>query len=88
MVRQWQKLFYESRFSQTTLGKKTDYELLARAFGVKAFTISKKSDVRPVLEEALSAKEPVLINCVIDKDVNVLPMVPAGASAEEPILTM
>ncbi len=88
MVRQWQKLFYESRFSQTTLEKKTDYELLAHAFGVKAFTISKKSDVRPVLEEALSAKEPVLINCVIDKDVNVLPMVPAGASAEEPILTM
>lgn len=88
MVRQWQKLFYGGRFSQTTLEKKTNYELLAEAFGVKALTISKSEEVEPVLKEALVAEGPVLINCHIDPDCNVLPMVPAGASAEEPILEM
>lgn len=86
MVRQWQKLFYGSRFSQTNLEKGTNYELLAQAFGVKAYTITTKEDIYPVLKQALELNEPVLINCLIDKDLNVLPMVPAGASAEEPML--
>ncbi len=88
MVRQWQKLFYENRFSQTDLEKKTDYEMLARAFGVKALTIREQADIEPVLKEALATDGPVLINCLINKDINVLPMVPAGASVEDPILTM
>ena len=88
MVRQWQKLFYDNRFSQTTLEKKTNYELLAEAYGIKAMTISKREDIRPVLEAALALHEPVLINCHIGMDVNVLPMVPAGASVEDPILEM
>ena len=88
MVRQWQKLFYENRFSQTDLEKKTDYEMLARAFGVKALTIREQADIEPVLKEALATDGPVLINCLINKDINVLTMVPAGASVEDPILTM
>lgn len=88
MVRQWQKLFYDNRFSQTDLDRKTNFELLAQAFGVKAMTISVKSDIEPVLKQALALHEPVLINCHIDKDFNVLPMVPAGASVEDPILEM
>ncbi len=88
MVRQWQKLFYDSRFSQTTLDKNTNFEMLAQAFGVKALTIKEKKDIEPVLKEALSLREPVLINCLIDKDYNVLPMVPAGGSVEDPILEM
>ncbi len=86
MVRQWQKLFYGGRFSQTTLEKPTDFELLGKAVGIEAMTISKKSDIRPVLEKAISCGKPVLINCIIGKDINVLPMVPAGASIAEPIL--
>ena len=86
MVRQWQKLFYNRRFSQTTLEKPTDFELLARAIGIEAYTIKTKADVRSVLEKAIAANGPVLINCLIDKDINVLPMVPAGASIAEPIL--
>lgn len=88
MVRQWQKLFYGGRFSQTTLEKKTNYELLAQAFGVQAMTIRTQEDVEPVLTAALRAEGPVLINCLTDPDCNVLPMVPAGASAEEPLLEM
>lgn len=88
MVRQWQNLFYGKRYSQTTLDKKTNYELLAEGFGVKAMTIAKREDIRPVLQAAIDLGEPVLINCIIDKDINVLPMVPGGKSVEEPILEM
>lgn len=86
MVRQWQRLFYNCHFSQTTLEKPTDFEMLAKAFGIEPVTISKKSEVREKLEYAVSCGKPVLINCLIDKDINVLPMVPAGASVAEPIL--
>ncbi len=85
MVRQWQRLFYGRRFSQTTLDRGTDYMLLAQAYHIKGLRIAKKSDIRPVLEEALSLHEPVLIECVIDRDINVLPMVPAGADITKPI---
>ena len=88
MVRQWQKLFYDNRFSQTTQDKKTDFVKLAEAFGVKAFEIHTKDELIPVLKEALGLKEPVLVACHIHRDFNVLPMGPAGASAEEPILEM
>lgn len=88
MVRQWQKLFYGSRFSETNLEKPTDYEALARAYGVEALTISSEDEIRPVLRQALSMKRPVVINCHIGPDENVLPMVPAGASVEDPLLSM
>ena len=60
--------------------------MLARAIGIEAYTIKTKADVSSVLEKAIAANGPVLINCLIDKDINVLPMVPAGASIAEPIL--
>lgn len=88
MVRQWQKLFYGSRFSQTNLGQRTDFCKLAEAFGVTALRITKKEEIAPVLKEALSCRKPVLVDCWISPDVNVLPMVPAGASVEEPLLHM
>ena len=53
MVRQWQRLFYNCHFSQTTLEKPTDFELLAKAVGIEAFTIRKKSDVRDALSKAM-----------------------------------
>lgn len=86
MVRQWQKLFYGKRYSSTTMEKPTDYVKLAEAFGVKGYNITTQAELEPVLREALSQDGPVLVNCVIDKDINVLPMVPAGKSAEEPLL--
>lgn len=88
MVRQWQKLFYDGRFSETTLDKPTDYEGLARAYGLEAMTIRRPEELLPVLRKALELGEPVVVNCLIGMDVNVLPMVPAGKSVEEPILEM
>jgi acetolactate synthase-1/2/3 large subunit len=75
MVRQWQKIFYGNRFSQTTVNKKTDYVRLAEAFGAKGMTIEKESDILPVLTEALNTPSPVLVDCRISPDENVLPMI-------------
>ncbi|MGI5958522.1 MAG: biosynthetic-type acetolactate synthase large subunit [Massiliimalia sp.] len=86
MVRQWQRLFYGKRFSQTTLDRGTDYVKLAEAYHIQGYQITKKSQVRPVLEQALAQKAPVLIECVIDRDINVLPMIPAGGAINKPIL--
>lgn len=86
MVRQWQRLFYGKRFSQTTLDRQTDYVKLAEAYHIPAYRITKKEEVRDVLQQALSHNTPVLVECIIDKDMNVLPMVPAGAAIDKPIL--
>jgi acetolactate synthase-1/2/3 large subunit len=88
MVRQWQKLFYGGRFSQSDVDADIDYAKLAEAFGVNAYRIASKDEIEPVLREALAQNAPVLVDCVISKDENVLPMVPAGKSVEDPILEM
>ena len=88
MVRQWQRLFYGGRFSQTTLEKTTDLEAMAKAFGIEAVTVSNADELEEKLSWALSCGRPVIVNCIIGKDVNVLPMVPAGASVAEPILEL
>ena len=88
MVRQWQKLFYGGRFSETDLNKPTNYEALAEAFGVKAYTITRRDEVESVLKEAITLGKPAFINCYIDRDMNVLPMVPADGSVTDPIFEM
>ena len=79
MVRQWQNLFYEERYSETTLNRPTDYVKLIEAFGGKGFRITKPSELEPVLKEAISGKGPVLIDYVIDIDKKAFPMVAPGA---------
>lgn len=87
MVRQWQKLFYERRFSNTTLDKKTDYEMIAKGFGANAYTATTKEELEAAMRDAVAHRDtPSVINCVINSDDFVLPMVPAGHSIEEPIL--
>ena len=82
MVRQWQKLFYNNRFSQTDIRKKTDYVRFAESFGAKGMKIEKEEDIMPVLKEALNTPSPVLVDCRISNDENVLPMIRPGASYE------
>ncbi|MGN1113799.1 MAG: biosynthetic-type acetolactate synthase large subunit [Oscillospiraceae bacterium] len=86
MVRQWQRLFYDKRFSQTDIERGTDFMKLAEAFGIEGIRITKKSEIRPMLEKALKCGRPCLIECVINKDINVLPMVPAGKDVYNPIM--
>ena len=89
MVRQWQRLFYGKRFSQTTIDRGTDLMKLADAFGVEGIRIVNKNEIRDGIAKALklaSEGKPVLLDVIINKDVNVLPMVPAGADVSEPIM--
>ena len=86
MVRQWQRLFYGKRFSQTDIERGTDLMKLADAFGIEGVRITKKSEIKAGLEKALNCGRPCLIDVVINKDINVLPMVPAGADVNEPIM--
>ncbi len=86
MVRQWQRLFYGKRFSQTDIERGTDLMKLADAFGIEGVRITKKNEIKAGLEKALSCGRPCLIDVVINKDINVLPMVPAGADVNEPIM--
>ncbi len=78
MVRQWQKLFYARRFSQTVVTKKTDYVKFAESFGATGLRISSEEEIVPVLKKAFATNGPVLIDCAISEDENVLPMIKPG----------
>ncbi len=80
MVRQWQKLFYENRFSDTDPHRATDFVKVAEAFGVKGLRINTNDDIDAVLKEAFEFQGPVLVDCRISKDSNVLPMIPPGGT--------
>ncbi|MDE7342045.1 MAG: biosynthetic-type acetolactate synthase large subunit [Lachnospiraceae bacterium] len=79
MVRQWQTLFYEKRYSQTVLQDKVDFCKVAEGLGCAAIRVTKKEEVAPAIEKALALKAPVLLDCMIPEDDKVFPMVPAGA---------
>ncbi|MBE5868451.1 MAG: biosynthetic-type acetolactate synthase large subunit [Lachnospiraceae bacterium] len=79
MVRQWQTLFYDHRYSQTVLNDKVDFCKVAEGLGCEAIRVTRKEEVAPALERAVSLGGPVLIECLIPEDDKVFPMVPAGA---------
>lgn len=83
MVRQWQNLFFDKHYSQTVLERKTDFVKLAEAFGIKGYRISNVSQMKDVIDQAFKEKGPVLVDCYIDKDEFVLPMLPPGGSFED-----
>ena len=79
MVRQWQSLFYEERYSQTTLNRETDFVKLADAFGGVGFRVEKREELDKILKQALLINKPVIIDYRIDSDKKVFPMVAPGA---------
>ncbi len=83
MVRQWQTLFYQKHYSQTVFTDNVDYCKVAEGLGCEAIRVTKKSEVVPALKKAIASKKPVLIDCLIEEDDKVFPMVPAGASISE-----
>jgi acetolactate synthase-1/2/3 large subunit len=86
MVRQWQDLFYESRYSASVLGKMPDFVKLADAYGIKGLRALKPSEVEPVLKEGLKHKGPVLMDIHTDPYENCYPMIPAGGAQHEMML--
>ena len=85
MVRQWQTIFMEERYSETDLPAEQNFQKIGEAFGVKSFKITKNSEVDSVLKEAMKIKGPVLVECMISPLDMVMPMVPAGQPISESI---
>lgn len=82
MVRQWQKLFYGRRFSQTDPKRKTDFVKVAEGYGIKGMRITCAGEVESVLKEAFEYGGPVVVDCRVSPDFNALPMIPPGMAAD------
>lgn len=93
MVRQWQDLFYNKRYSHVCLGKShdervPDFARVAEAYGAKGIRVDNKKDVVPAIRKALKHNGPVVIDFIVEQEENVYPMVPAGAAIDEILLEM
>lgn len=82
MVRQWQELFFDRRYSQTEMVN-PDFQGLCRGFGIASVKVEARKDLRPALEELFRQKGPFLLEVVVAKEENVFPMIPAGAAVDE-----
>jgi acetolactate synthase-1/2/3 large subunit len=86
MVRQWQELFFDKRYSSTCMELPIDFVKLADAYGAKGFSTSKPSDVEKIIKQGFKEKGPVIMEFKIAREEKVLPMVPAGAALNEMVL--
>ncbi|MBE9535774.1 MAG: biosynthetic-type acetolactate synthase large subunit [Proteobacteria bacterium] len=86
MVRQWQELFYDKRYSSTCMQVQPDFVKLAEAYGAKGLRAKKHEDVEKVIKEAFATEGPVLMEFIVDQEEDVYPMVPAGKSISEMLL--
>ena len=86
MVRQWQTLFFNKHYSNTVLNRQTDLVALARAFGADGATATTLAELDSVLDKAFEYDGPFVVNCLIDKDEFVLPMLPPGGSMDDIIV--
>lgn len=85
MVRQWQTLFFDKRYSNTTLGRKTDFVKLAEAFGLEAERVSSIDEFEQAFKRGMAHNGPYLIDTLINMDEFVLPMLPPGGSIDDMI---
>lgn len=88
MVRQWQTLFYNKHYSNTVLNRKTDFVALAKAFGADGKKANTLSELNEALAEGFQANGPFVIDCGIEKDEFVLPMLPPGGSMDDIIVRL
>lgn len=86
MVRQWQQLFFDKRYSQTRMEIPIDFVKLAEAYGATGFTASRPDEVETTIRKALETPGPVIMEFKVSREENVMPMVPAGKSLNEMVL--
>jgi acetolactate synthase-1/2/3 large subunit len=86
MVRQWQEMFYSSRYSESYMDSLPDFVALAEAFGMKGMRVKDPAKLDGAIKEMLDHKGPVLLDCWVDPNENVYPMIPAGAAHYELVL--
>ena len=83
MVRQWQTLFYDKRYSNTTLEDKTDFVKVSEGLGARAYRVTTIEEFEKALREAIELNEPTMIECIIGNDDKVYPMVSPGGNIED-----
>ncbi len=83
MVRQWQELFFNRRYSHTCLSGSVDFVKLADAYGALGLRATKKDEVKDLIEEAVKSERPAILDFIVEREENVSPMVPAGAAINE-----
>jgi acetolactate synthase-1/2/3 large subunit len=84
MVRQWQEMFYQERYSHVDLQASPDFVKLAEAYGGVGMRITRPDEVRPAIDEAVKIRNrPIVLDCVIPTEENVYPMIPSGQSIDE-----
>ena len=86
MVRQWQDLFYQKRYSETIMKDAPDFVKLAEAFGAVGIRATRPEEVRSAIEKALSIPKTVIIDFLVEQEEQVYPMVPAGAPITDMLL--
>ena len=86
MVRQWQKMFYGGRYSSSCLADNPDFAKVAEAYGATGIRITEKRHVRPAIETAIKTPGPDILDFMVEREENVMPMVPAGAAISEMIM--
>ncbi|MBQ9930740.1 MAG: biosynthetic-type acetolactate synthase large subunit [Firmicutes bacterium] len=86
MVRQWQRAFYHQHFYQTTPNRKTDYVKVAEGFGLRGYRATTLDELKDALKKAFEGEGPAWIDCVLDSDAKVLPMIPPGKTVEDIVL--
>jgi acetolactate synthase-1/2/3 large subunit len=83
MVRQWQELFYDRRYSHTCIKDSVDFVKLAGAYGALGLRVERPSEVLPAINEAIASGRPAIIDVIVECEENVSPMVPAGAALNQ-----
>ena len=86
MVYQWQNVFYGGRFSNTIMERKTDYVKVAEGFGLTGYRADTIEELQQAMEKALASDGPVWIDCRIDREERVLPMIPGGKTVDDMIV--
>ena len=86
MVRQWQTLFFNKHYSNTILDRKTDFPAFAKSFGADGETVTTAEELDEALTRAFNCEGPYIVDCRIDKDEFVLPMLPPGGSMDDIIV--
>ena len=83
MVRQWQELFMDKRYSHVYLGERTDLTTVAEGFGARGIVVTRPTEIREALQEAFKSDTSTVIDFMVEREANVFPMVPAGAALTE-----
>ena len=83
MVRQWQELFHEKRYSSVNLSYNPDFIKIGEAYGIKSIQLKNKKDLKKHLKKILKSDEAVLVECIVEKEENVYPMIPAGKDVSQ-----